>query len=122
VRQIAGPRCPAWFLLMMVAGAVLTPLVARLAERFDARALISAGLICMTAGLIVISQLSAPAPLAVLSALVMLVGVAGPLVMPPVTALLLHAVPARQAGVASGVLNSSRQVGRRPRISGEPRL
>jgi len=36
---------------------------------------------------------------------------AGPLVMPPVMALLLQAVPARRAGVASGVFNTSRQVG-----------
>jgi MFS transporter, DHA2 family, methylenomycin A resistance protein len=99
------------FLPMMATGAVLTPLVARLAERFGPRALITAGLICMTAGLVVISQLPGSAPVAVLSVLMMLVGVAGPLVMPPVMALLLHAVPARQAGVASGVFNSSRQVG-----------
>jgi MFS transporter, DHA2 family, methylenomycin A resistance protein len=99
------------FLPMMATGAVLTPLVARLAERLGARALITAGLICMTAGLTVISQLPASAPVTALAALMMLVGVAGPLVMPPVMALLLHAVPARQAGVASGVFNSSRQVG-----------
>ena len=46
-----------------------------------------------------------------LSALMILVGLAGPLVMPPVMALLLHAVPARRTGVASGVFNTSRQVG-----------
>ena len=40
-----------------------------------------------------------------------LTGLAGPLVMPPVMALLLQAVPARRAGVASGVFNTSRQVG-----------
>jgi DHA2 family methylenomycin A resistance protein-like MFS transporter len=39
------------------------------------------------------------------------VGLAGPLVMPPVMALLLRAVPAHRAGVASGVFNTSRQVG-----------
>jgi len=99
------------FLPMMATGAVLTPVIARLAERFGARMLITAGLLCMTAGLIVIGQLPASAPVAVLSVLMMLVGVAGPLVMPPVMALLLHAVPARQAGVASGVFNSSRQLG-----------
>lgn len=41
----------------------------------------------------------------------MLTGLAGPLVMPPVMALLLHAVPASRAGVASGVFNTSRQTG-----------
>lgn len=50
-------------------------------------------------------------PVAVLSIMMMLVGLAGPLVMPPVMALLLHAVPARQAGVASGVFNTSWQIG-----------
>ncbi len=99
------------FLPMMLTGAVLTPFTARLAERFGAPALVTAGLLAMTAGLAVIALLPAPAPVAVLSALMMLTGLAGPLVMPPVMALLLHAVPARRAGVASGVFNTSRQVG-----------
>jgi EmrB/QacA subfamily drug resistance transporter len=99
------------FLPMMATGAVLTPFVARLAERFGARALVTLGLMSMTAGLLVISRLPASAPVAALSAVMMLVGVAGPLVMPPVMALLLQAVPARQAGVASGVFNTSRQAG-----------
>jgi MFS family permease len=99
------------FVPMMLTGAVLTPFTARLAERFGARALVTKGLICMTAGLIVISLMPATAPVAVLSVLMMLVGLAGPLVMPPVMALLLQAVPARRAGVASGVFNTSRQIG-----------
>jgi len=41
----------------------------------------------------------------------MLVGLAGPLVMPPLMAVLLQAVPTARAGVASGVFNTSRQVG-----------
>ena len=39
------------------------------------------------------------------------VGLAGPLIMPPITALLLNSVPDAQAGTASGVFNTSRQVG-----------
>jgi len=62
-------------------------------------------------GLTVIALLPAPVPVPVLSALMILVGLAGPLVMPPVMALLLRAVPTRRAGVASGVFNTSRQVG-----------
>jgi EmrB/QacA subfamily drug resistance transporter len=99
------------FLPMMLTGAVLTPFTARLAERLGARALVTAGLLAMTAGLAVIALIPAPAPVAVLSALMMLTGLAGPLVMPPVMALLLQAVPARRAGVASGVFNTGRQVG-----------
>jgi MFS transporter, DHA2 family, methylenomycin A resistance protein len=99
------------FLPMMLTGAALTPLVARLTGQFGARALVITGLAAMTAGLAVMALLPSPAPVPVLSALMIATGLAGPLVMPPVMALLLQAVPARQAGVASGVFNSSRQVG-----------
>jgi EmrB/QacA subfamily drug resistance transporter len=99
------------FLPMMLIGAVLTPCAARLAERFGGRALITTGLACMTAGLAAISLMPGSTPVAVLAVLMMLVGLAGPLVMPPAIALLLHAVPARRAGVASGILNTSRQAG-----------
>jgi MFS transporter, DHA2 family, methylenomycin A resistance protein len=99
------------FLPMMLAGGILTPVTARLAGRFGARALIITGLACMTAGLVVTGLAPVSTPVPVLAVLMMLVGLAGPLVMPPVIALLLHTVPARRAGVASGVLNTSRQVG-----------
>ena len=99
------------FLPMMLAGGALTPFVARLGERVGSRILITSGLLAMTAGLTVIAQLPAPVPVPVLSALMILVGLGGPLVMPPLMALLLEAVPARRAGVASGVFNTSRQVG-----------
>jgi len=99
------------FLPMMLAGGALTPFIARLGEWLGSRILILAGLLVMTAGLPVIALLPAPVPVPVLSALMILVGLGGPLVMPPVMALLLQAVPARRAGVASGVFNTSRQVG-----------
>ena len=39
------------------------------------------------------------------------VGLAGPLIMPPITAVLLNSVPDAIAGTASGVFNTSRQLG-----------
>ena len=39
------------------------------------------------------------------------VGLGGPLVMPPTTALLVDNVPGHRTGTASGVLNTFRQVG-----------
>jgi sugar phosphate permease len=99
------------FLPMMLIGGVLTPFIPRLGGRFGPRALVVTGLLAMTGGLTVIALLPAPLPVTVLSALMILVGLAGPLVMPPVMTLLLQAVPARRAGVASGVFNTSRQVG-----------
>lgn len=99
------------FVPMMVVGGALNPFTARLSERFGARSLIACGLLSMTSGLVVIGLLPGTAPVALLSVLMILVGLAGPLVMPPVMALLLRAVPPRRAGVASGVFNTSRQVG-----------
>jgi MFS transporter, DHA2 family, methylenomycin A resistance protein len=99
------------FVPMMLIGGIVTLFTARLAERFGARTLITGGLLAMVTGLAAIALMPAAAPVAALSALMILVGLAGPLVMPPVMALLLHAVPARRAGVASGVFNTSRQVG-----------
>src|SRR5207237_9083783 len=43
------------FLPMMLAGAALTPLSARIAERVGARLLITTGLACMTAGVAILA-------------------------------------------------------------------
>jgi EmrB/QacA subfamily drug resistance transporter len=111
LRGLSALEAGATFVPMMVAGGALNPFTARLSERFGARALIASGMLSMTAGLVVIGLLPGTAPVPLLSVLMILVGLAGPLVMPPVMALLLHSVPPRRAGVASGVLNTSRQVG-----------
>lgn len=111
LRGLSALAAGVTFVPMMVVGGALNPFTARLAERFGARSLITCGLLSMTAGLVVIGLLPGTAPVALLSVLMILVGLAGPLVMPPVMALLLHAVPQSRAGVASGVLNTSRQVG-----------
>ena len=50
-------------------------------------------------------------PVWALAGLMILVVLAGPLVSPPATAVLLNSVPGHQAGTASGVFNISRQVG-----------
>lgn len=99
------------FLPMMLIGLVLTPFSARLSERVGRKALIVTGLLLMTAGLAVTGLLPASAPLGLLAASMVLVGVGGPSVSPPATAILLDAVAPDQAGVASGVFNTSRQVG-----------
>jgi MFS transporter, DHA2 family, methylenomycin A resistance protein len=98
------------FLPMMLIGISLTPFSARLAERFSARLLITAGLAAMAVGLVVIAFVPT-APVWALAVLMILVGLGGPLISPPVTAVLLNSVPARRAGVASGVFNTSRQLG-----------
>jgi MFS transporter, DHA2 family, methylenomycin A resistance protein len=99
------------FLPMMLIGAALTLFSARAVERFGSRRIIAAGLLVMAGGLIGVAVVPDSTPIWVLSALMMLVGLGGPAVMPPATAALLSAVPVAQSGTASGVLNTSRQVG-----------
>ncbi len=99
------------FLPMMITGAVLTPSSARIAERFSARAVVATGMVVMAVGLLVIAAAPASAPVWTLALLMILIGLAGPLTIPPVTAVLLNSVPDHQAGTASGVFNTSRQIG-----------
>jgi EmrB/QacA subfamily drug resistance transporter len=99
------------FLPMMVVGAALTPFSARIAERFGAQRAVVAGLVVMAADLALLAVGTVGAgPLGV-AVLMVPVGVAGPLVMPPVTAVLLNSVPDDLAGTTSGVFNTSRQLG-----------
>lgn len=111
VRGLSSLATGMAFLPMMLIGAVLTPFSARLAERVGARRLIGSGLIVMTAGLVILALAPSTTPIWALALLMVLVGLGGPLVMPPVTAVLLNSVPAHRAGTASGVFNTSRQVG-----------
>jgi EmrB/QacA subfamily drug resistance transporter len=99
------------FLPMMLIGLALTPFSARLGERYGRKTLIVTGLALMAVGLAAVGLLPASAPLWLIAVLMMLVGLGGPAVSPPATAVLLEVVPHHQAGVASGVFNTSRQVG-----------
>jgi len=72
---------------------------------------ITTGLASMTLGLLALALLPAGAPVWLLAVVMVLVGLGGPLVMPPMTALLLNGVPAHRSGTVSGVFNTSRQVG-----------
>jgi len=99
------------FLPMMLIGLILTPFSARLVGRFGARTMIVVGLVVMALGLASVAALSVSAPVSLIAVLMMLVGLAGPFVAPPVTAVLLSSVPGELAGTASGVFNTCRQVG-----------
>lgn len=99
------------FLPMMLVGAALTPVSAQIAERLGAGRSITAGLVLMTAGLAVLALVPTTTPAWTLALLMALSGLSGPLVMPPVTAVLLNSVPSHRAGTVSGVFNTSRQVG-----------
>lgn len=110
-RGLSAPDTGAAFLPMMLTGLVLTPFSARLMRRFGARAMIVSGLMSMAIGLAAVATLPASAPVGWVAALMVLVGLAGPFIAPPVTTVLLSSVPAALAGTASGVFNTSRQIG-----------
>ncbi|WP_336857051.1 MFS transporter [Sinomonas albida] len=99
------------FLPMMVAGAAVTPFSARIVERFGAKRLITTGFALMAVGLAAIGLAPATTPVWALAALMVFVGLSGPFIMPPITAVLLNSVPGHLSGTASGVFNTSRQVG-----------
>jgi MFS family permease len=99
------------FLPMMLTGLIITPFSARIVECFGARRLVVLGFLVMAAGLAAIAFLPAEAPLGAVSGLMVFVGLAGPLIMPPITAALLNAVPGHLSGTASGLFNTSRQFG-----------
>lgn len=99
------------FVPMMVAGAILTPLTARIAERIGARILIISGMALLATGLAILGLLPETAPIWALSAVMILVGVAGPLVIPTLTSVLLNSFDLARAGTVSGVFNTSRQIG-----------
>ncbi len=99
------------FLPASVVSGFVSPLAARLAERFGPRVPIIGGMLLMSAGLAVLATVAAAAPVWLIAVLIIPAGVCGPLAMQPTTSVLLDSVPARRAGVASGVFNTCRQLG-----------
>ncbi|MFC9506177.1 MFS transporter [Streptomyces sp. NPDC057002] len=99
------------FLPMMLLSACLTPFSARIAERTGPRVPVIAGLLLIAAGSVALAGVPASVPVWVTALLLIPIGMSGPLVMPPTTALLLEHVSAQHTGTASGVFNTSRQIG-----------
>ncbi len=111
IRDLSALDTGLTFLPMMLIGAFLTPFSARFVERLGAKRLIATGLTLMTTGLTILALIPSSTPIWILSGLMVLVGLAGPFVSPPIMALLLNSVSDHQAGTASGVFNTSRQIG-----------
>jgi predicted MFS family arabinose efflux permease len=111
VRGLSALGTGVAFLPMMLIGLALTPFAAHLAETFGRPLVIGSGLVAMAAGLLALALMPVSAPFWALGLLMMLVGLAGPLVMPSTMAVLLDHAPAGRTGTASGLFNTSRQVG-----------
>ncbi len=100
------------FVPMTALGVVVTLVAARMAARFGQRVPIVLGQMLMAIGLAsLIVAVGVQAPVLLLVCLTMPIGAGSALTIPTITALLVGSVPAERAGTASGVLNTSRQLG-----------
>ncbi|MEU4025758.1 MFS transporter [Streptomyces anulatus] len=99
------------FVPMTVFTAFVSPTAAWFAARFGPRMPVITGQAAMVVGLVLLAVVPSSAPTWLLIVLMVPVGAGGSLAVPALTSLLLDYVPAERAGTASGVLNTSRQVG-----------
>jgi len=86
----------------------VSPFSGRLIGRFGARRLMSAGMLCGLAGLLVLTRLQADSPYVLLLAGYLLFGVALGLVYAPMSTAAMAAMPGEKVGIASGVLAMDR--------------
>jgi DHA2 family methylenomycin A resistance protein-like MFS transporter len=84
---------------------------ARLGARFGPQTAIKAGLLVSVAGLVALLAAGTRPDHTPLAAALVLAGTGLGIAVPSVIIVLLEAIPADQAGMAAGLLNSSRQVG-----------
>ena len=96
-------------MVMPVVLGVTAPFAGRLADRVGARPLTLGGMACVSGGLMALALLRPTTSLFLV--LLAVVGLGIGAFTPPNNATIMGAVPPRQAGVASGVLNMTRGMG-----------
>jgi EmrB/QacA subfamily drug resistance transporter len=87
---------------------LISPFSGRLISRFGARRLMTAGMVCGTAGLLVLTRIDADSPYGLLLAGYLLFGIALGLVYAPMSTAAMAAMPREKVGIASGVLAMDR--------------
>ncbi len=103
----AGVRTLPWTLMILA----VAPLAGRLSGRVGVRAPATAGMLLLGIGLAGLAGLQADSPYSSIWPWFVLCGAGTAIVMPTVSAAAMGAIAAEKAGVASGVLNTARQVG-----------
>lgn len=91
--------------------ALSTLLSSRIARRVSAQCIITTGFIIQVIGFLALSQISAQSSLWVLNGALMLVGIGSACAVPSITNSMLAAVSQHDAGIASGLMASARQLG-----------
>ncbi|MFJ6858257.1 MFS transporter [Streptomyces werraensis] len=90
---------------------LVSPLAARLADRFGARPVVACGLLVVVAGLGLFSLCGPATPYLLYAGCIAVVGAGSGLSNPPLSNAVVTSVPAHQAGVGSGVNSFSREIG-----------
>jgi EmrB/QacA subfamily drug resistance transporter len=83
----------------------------QLAARIDARATITLGLLTLAAGLVLLSFATAATPYPLYGLLLAIIGGGMGLAMPPLSGMIVHALPPSHAGVSSGLNSTTREIG-----------
>jgi len=84
---------------------------ARLAARIGARPTVILGLLCLAAGIALLSFATAATPYPVYGLLLAVVSGGMGLAMPPLSGMMVHALPPSHAGVGSGLNSTTREFG-----------
>lgn len=111
VRGLSAVVAGLMFLPMTALITVVNLTAGRLVNRYGPRLPMVAGQLVLAVGVLGLLLLDDGTPVVVQALLLVPFGVGGGLVVPALTVVLLHSVDAGQAGIASGVLNASRQFG-----------
>src|SRR5205823_11427533 len=111
VRGLSPAETGLAFVPMTALTGVLTLAAPRIAARYGPRVPMAAGQLLQAAGLLGLCLAVTSAPVWLVAALTVLIGLGSSLAVPTLTALLVGSVPAERAGTASGVLNTCRQLG-----------
>jgi DHA2 family methylenomycin A resistance protein-like MFS transporter len=111
LRDLSSSAAGLAFLPLTAMGLFATPVAPRVAARFGPPVSMAVGQVLMATGLLGVCISAAGAPILLLSLLTLPIGLGAALTIPTMTALLVGSAPAALVGTASGVLNTSRQLG-----------
>ncbi|HSE80330.1 MAG TPA: MFS transporter, partial [Gaiellaceae bacterium] len=107
----SATKTGAAFLPMTILIILIAPIAGKSSDRIGSRALMTVGMLCLAASLALFSRLGLDSGFWDILPGLIVGGFGMALVMTPMTAAALGAVPVEKSGVGSGVLNTFRQVG-----------
>jgi EmrB/QacA subfamily drug resistance transporter len=107
----SATKTGAAFLPLTILIILIAPIAGKSSDRIGSRALMTAGMLCLAASLVLFSRLGLDSSFWDILPGLIVGGFGMALVMTPMTAAALGSVPVEKSGVGSGVLNTFRQVG-----------